>query len=98
MALNRASRCALVHIVYTCSLEVHFYVPSLQVRRDAAVRLYAGVGLHSSTLVIMGCSSEGCVAVRLRYVRLRCFFYAGGRCTEAESQSGVCKCLVRGHT
>ncbi len=40
-------------ILCVCSLEVHFYVPSLQVRRDAAVGLYAGVGLHSSTVVIV---------------------------------------------
>lgn len=46
-----------------CLVEVHFYVLSLRVQRDAAVSLHAGVGILSSTVVIMGCSSEVCGCV-----------------------------------
>lgn len=49
--------------VYVCLVEVHFYVLSLWVRRDAAVSLYAGVGFLSSTVVMMGCCSEVCGCV-----------------------------------
>lgn len=49
--------------VCVCLVEVHFYVLSLRVRRDAAVSLYAGVGFLSSTVVMMGCCSEVCGCV-----------------------------------